>query len=66
EAWFKLAKWLKARDFMKGKERSQCFNMGRAISDPNKEPSAALSFACRKVWERAVGSYGWDPERRDQ
>lgn len=62
EAWFALAKWLKERDFMGGKQRSQCFNMGRALSRKGKEPSAVLSAACRKIWENASTGYGWDHE----
>ena len=55
--WFALAKWLKERDFLPGKARSQCFNMGRQLSN-KKRPSAVLSFACRKAWQDAVVR-GW-------
>jgi hypothetical protein len=65
EAWFALSKWLKEHDFMQGKQRSQCFNMARAIADPQKEPSAVLSHACRRIWEQAVEGYGWQPDTRD-
>lgn len=58
EAWYTLSKWLKERDFMQRKHRSQCYNMGRALSN-GKEPSAVLSAACRKIWDQAVDGYGW-------
>ena len=58
-AWFALSKWLKERGFMQGKQRSQCFYMGRTISNGRREPSAELSFACRNIWEKAVDGYGW-------
>lgn len=60
DAWFALAKWLKERDFMQGKQRSQCFNMGRTIKNAKKDPSQVLSIACRKIWEKAVDGYGWN------
>jgi len=60
-AWFALSKWLKERDFMQGKQRSQCFNMGRAIKS-EKGPSAVLSAACRSIWNKAEEGYGWRPE----
>ncbi len=59
EAWFALSKWLKERDFMQGKQRSQCFHMGRKLKKGDK-PSAVLSAACQKIWEDAAASYGWD------
>ena len=61
-AWFSLAKWLRERNFMQGKQRSQCYNMGKAIKNPNKEPSAVLSAACCTIWKNAVDGYGWNPE----
>ena len=36
--WFALSKWLKERNILLGKHRSQCFNMGRIISQ-NKQLS---------------------------
>ena len=67
DAWFGLAKWLKDRSFMQGKQRSQSFNMGRAITAKKKEPSAVLSYACRKIWTDAE-ALGWVfvPEEDDQ
>lgn len=62
EAWFVLSKWLKERGFMQGKQRSQCFNMGRTIKNGNKNPSAVLSAACRNIWDKAVEGYGWNPD----
>ncbi len=59
-AWWELSKWLKEHDFMQGKQRSQCFIMGRTLSN-QKEPSPKLSYACRKIWEQAAASYGWMP-----
>jgi endo-beta-N-acetylglucosaminidase D len=63
EDWYGLAKWLKDHSFMTGKERSQCFNMGRAVDSPYKEPSEVLSFACQRIWKDAVENYGWMPEQ---
>jgi len=56
-AWFKLSKWLKERNFLSGKARSQCFNMGRFISQ-GKKPSIALSRPCKKAWNDAEAR-GW-------
>ena len=61
EAWFSLSKWLKERGFMQGKQRSQCYNMGRALKN-GKVPSAVLSAACRNIWKNAADGYGWDAE----
>ena len=58
QAWFDLAKWLKQRQFLSPKARSQCFNMGRALQGSRK-PSAALSIACKKAWGDAEVR-GWD------
>jgi hypothetical protein len=52
DSWFKLSKWLKERQFLSGKARSQCYNMGRTLN-AKREPSAALSLACNKVWKDA-------------
>lgn len=62
DAWFELSRWLKERDFMPGKPRSQCNNMGRAITMKGKKPSAILSAACRKIWEEAADGMGWEPD----
>ncbi|MEX0288170.1 MAG: AIPR family protein, partial [Flavobacteriaceae bacterium] len=62
DAWFELSKWLKERGFMQGKQRSQCFNMGKKVSASvkgNGEPSAILSQVCRSIWEKAENGYGW-------
>jgi len=60
ENWFALAKWLKERSFLSGKARSQCFNMGRFLSQGRK-PSAALSKPCMKAWNDAEAR-GWIAE----
>lgn len=57
KTWFELAVWLKQHDFLTTKARSQCYNMGKSCSK-GKEPSIALSLACRKVWEDAI-IRGW-------
>ena len=53
QAWFELSKWLRERDFLPGRARSQCYNMGRTINGKKKKPSAVLSIACLKVWSEA-------------
>jgi len=58
DAWFKLATWLKERNFLSGKARSQCFNMGRFLNQ-GRDPSIALSKPCKKAWEDAVAR-GWE------
>jgi hypothetical protein len=66
EKWFALSKWLKERNLLLGKHRSQCFNMGRTISQ-NREPSEMLSKACVKIWEES-NLRGWnngDPKNED-
>ena len=63
-AWKELAKWLKERDFMSGKARSQSFNMGKFLQQ-GREPSYILSKACRDIWENAETSFGWVPENSD-
>lgn len=60
DGWFLLSKWLKDMDIMQGKQRSQCYNMGRALKE-DRDPSPILSTACRKIWENATESYGWVP-----
>ena len=66
EKWFALSKWLKERNFLQGKQRSQCFNMGRTISQ-NREPSEMLSKACAKIWEESnIRSWNnGDPKNED-
>lgn len=59
EAWLVLSKWLKERDYLTGKARSQSFNMGRCLKK-GKEPSAALSIPCKKIWTEAEVR-GWAP-----
>lgn len=65
EAWKELSKWLKEHQFMSGKQRSQCFNMGRAIERNEKAPSKTLAYACREIWEKAQSNYGWSPESEE-
>lgn len=60
-AWLALSKWLKERNFLSPKMRSQCYNMGRALKQ-NREPSVFLSKACKKVWKDAE-IRGWVPEK---
>ena len=60
DAWKGLSKWLKDREFMQGKQRSQCFTMGR-ILDKKNNPSPILSKPCRIIWEKAE-TLGWDIE----
>jgi hypothetical protein len=52
QLWFDLSKWLKERDFLTPKARSQCFNMGRTLQK-GKEPSVILSIPCMKAWKDA-------------
>lgn len=52
QAWYTLAKWLKERNFLTPKARSQSFNMGRSLQR-NKLPSVALSLPCMKIWKDA-------------
>ena len=59
DAWFDLSKWMKEKDWGVGKQRSQCFNMGKTLSGKRK-PSSALSYACKKVWDSMEQNYGWD------
>jgi len=56
--WFALAKWLKERNFLTGVARSQCFNMGKALTK-KPGPSVKLCIACKKVWEEAI-IRGWN------
>jgi hypothetical protein len=58
QAWMDLASWLKQRDFLTPKARSQCFNMGRSLRR-GKDPSIVLSVACKKAWQDAE-IRGWD------
>jgi hypothetical protein len=60
-AWKELSKWLKDREFMQGKQRSQCFNMGRTLDGGKKDPSPVLCMVCKKIWLDAESSYGWAP-----
>lgn len=62
QAWFTLAKWLKERNFLTGKARSQCFNMGRFLHQ-GKDPSVALSLPCKKAWEESeIRGWNYEPE----
>jgi hypothetical protein len=58
KVWFELAKWLKDRNFLSPKARSQSFNMGRCLSR-GREPSVALSIPCMKIWKEAE-IRGWN------
>ena len=66
EKWFALSKWLKERNFLQGKQRSQCFNMGKKLSK-NEDPSEILSKACVKIWEESnIRSWNnGDPKNED-
>lgn len=65
DSWFKLSKWLKDRDFLTPKARSQCYNMGKAISN-GKEPSDRLSVPCHQIWKDAE-IRGWkNTESKDE
>ena len=59
DVWFELSKWMKEKDWGVGKQRSQCFNMGKTLNGKRK-PSSALSFACKKVWDSMEQNYGWN------
>ncbi|MCK4732691.1 MAG: AIPR family protein, partial [Methanophagales archaeon] len=62
DAWWKLAKWLKERQFLSPKARSQCGNMGQSLQR-GSEPSYFLSRACKKAWEDAeIRGWKWDGE----
>lgn len=50
KAWWGLATWLKERQFLSAKARSQCGNMGKTLGR-GREPSFFLSKACKKAWE---------------
>ena len=66
DAWLALSKWLKERDFLSPKARSQCYNMGRTLMKGEKEPSVALSIPCMKIWNDAEirgWAYSPDPDR---
>lgn len=52
KSWLELSKWLKERNFLTPKARSQCFNMGKFLQK-GKDPSVALSLPCKKAWEEA-------------
>ena len=65
QAWYTLSKWLKDRNFLTNKARSQSFNMGKTL-DKEKEPSVALSIPCKKIWEDAtVRGWQYSPESSD-
>ena len=52
QAWYALSAWLKERDFLTAKARSQCYNMGKFLKR-GKKPSVALSRPCMKAWKDA-------------
>jgi len=47
QAWFTLSKWLKDRNFLTPKARSQCFNMGKFLQK-KRDPSIALSIPAKR------------------
>ncbi|WP_407355287.1 AIPR family protein [Methanolobus sp. WCC5] len=59
-AWLELSKWLKERNFLSPKARSQCYNIGRILKQ-NREPSVVLSKACKKIWVDSEVR-GWNPK----
>ena len=61
ENWMELAKWLKVRDFMQGKQRQQCFILSRIIKGGKNPPSEKMAYACHKIWHDAE-TLGWDPD----
>ena len=62
KGWFELFKWLKERNFLTPKARSQCFNMGKFLQK-EKEPSVALSIPCKRDWEEAeIRGWNYSPE----
>lgn len=63
KAWSELALWLKQRNLLTLKARSQCLSMGMHLGRGD-EPSIPLSFSCRKVWDDAK-LYGWMWEEGD-
>jgi hypothetical protein len=54
EYWFKLAKWAKETDSLKGYQRSMSVNIGKAIGRGD-EPSLKLSKQGEKIMEEAEG-----------
>ena len=60
QAWYELSAWLKERDFLTAKARSQCYNMGKFLKK-GKKPSVALSKPCMKAWADAE-IRGWQGE----
>jgi hypothetical protein len=66
QAWYTLAKWLKDRNFLTPKARSQSFNMGRSLQR-NIKPSVALSIPCMKAWKDAeIRVWSYDPDTNVQ
>jgi hypothetical protein len=61
-----LAKWLKDRNFLTPKARSQSFNMGRSLQR-NNMPSVALSIPCMKAWKDAeIRGWTYNPDTNDK
>jgi hypothetical protein len=58
DKWFELSRWLRERNFLIGKKRSQCYNLGRIISRGDR-PSEALSMAGVRIWSEAEVR-GWN------
>lgn len=57
EAWIELSEWARERNLLTGKEKSQCFNLGKSL-DRGREPSTALALSCSKTWHDAE-LLGW-------
>ena len=62
QAWMDLSSFLKQRNLMGGKQRSQAFNMGRTVGN-DRTPSDKLSIPCKKIWEDATTMYDWSPDQ---
>ena len=62
EAWKGLSSFLKQRNLMGGKQRSQAYNIGKAI-EGGRTPSGKLSIPCKKIWEDASMMYDWSPDQ---
>lgn len=58
EAWLELSEWARERSLLTGKEKSQCFNLGKML-DRGREVSSALAILCKKTWHNAE-LFGWE------
>ena len=59
--WMALSSYLKQRDLMGAKQRSQAFNVGKALQQ-DRSPSARLAVPARQIWENAALMYGWSDD----